>query len=201
MRPIDHRVSPKLRHIPLKPARASVPREGMFLALWQQFSEQRPEEWAYIFRGRTNGPLRQRAASVAASFITFMGCNGGISFTWHAEKLAASGAFTSAEDAYLAAWVMENKRSRGVNHGLRTIEYMLAREHPIKLPLYKHRVNWKQVPDVTMEDMDIVESMVAWWASTTARWMRDSVEAQMKAMDANARIFHDTERNQAQKVE
>ena len=197
-RPIDHRVSPKLLHVPLKPPRASVPREGLFLELWQKFSDQRPEEWAFIFR--TTGPVRQRAASVAASFMVFMGCNCGRGFTDSAERLAKSGAFTCTEDAYLAAWTMENKRIHGVNHGLRTIEYMLAREHPINHDFIA-RVDWNLVPDVSMDDMDIVESMVAWWPSTTARWMRDSVEAQMKAMDANARIFHDTERKQAQKVE
>lgn len=179
MLPIDHRVSPKLLHVPLQPPRASVPREGLFLALWQQFAEQRPEEWRYIFC--THGPVRQRAASVAASFMTFMGCNCGRDFTHAAERLEKSGAFTCTEDAYLAAWTMQNKRSQGVNHGLRTIEYMLAREHPIEAKIFNHRVNWKQVPDVSMEDVDIVESMVRWWCSTTARYMRDAVEAQMKA--------------------
>lgn len=192
MLPIDHRVSPKLLHVPLQPPRTSVPREGLFLALWQQFAEQRPEEWRYIFR--TTGPVRQRAASVAASFMKFMGCNCGQGFTHTAERLATSGAFTCTEDAYLAAWTVENKRIHGVNHGLRTIEYMLAREQPIKLLLYKHRVNWKQVPDVSMEDTDIVESMVAWWCSPTARWMREAVEAQMKVREANERLFHSAQR-------
>lgn len=195
MLPIDHRVSPKLLHVPLKPPRASVPREGMLLALWQQFAEQRPEEYAYVFRGRTNGPIRQRAASVAASFMVYMGCNGGRSFTHAAERLAKSGAFTCTEDAYLSAWVVENKRSSGVNSGLRTIEYMLAREHPIAkgvVPLW--RVDWPLVPDVTMEDADIVEAMVAWWASTTARWMRDAVDSQVTALNAKERLFPTAQR-------
>lgn len=182
----DRRVSPKLRHIPLCPPRASVPREGLFLALWQQFAEQRPEEWQYIFR--TTGPVRQRAASVAASFMVYMGCNLGHAFTHNAERIAKSGAFSCTEDAYLAAWTMENKRLHFVNHGLRTIEYMLAREHPIKVTLSRHRVDWKLVPDVSMEDVDIVESMVAWWCSHTARWMRDAVEAQIKAIEATERL-------------
>lgn len=192
MLPIDHRVSPKLRHVPLHPPRASVPREGLFLALWQQFAEQRPDEWRYIFR--TTGPVRQRAASVAASFMVFMGCNGGHAFTYSAERLAKSGAFTCTEDAYLAAWTMENKRIHGLNHGLRTIEYMLAREHPIKHEFFNGSVDWKLVPDVSMEDADIVESMVAWWCSPTARWMREAVEAQMKAQEANERLFHSAQR-------
>lgn len=191
MLPIDHRVSPKLLHVPLQPPRASVPREGLFLALWQQFAEQRPEEWRYIIR--TTGPVRQRAASVAASFMTFMGCNGGRGFTHTAERLATSGAFTCTEDAYLSAWAIENKRVHGVNSGLRTVEYMLARQHPIVHHICA-RVDWKLVPDVSMEDADIVESMVAWWCSPTARWMREAVEAQMKVREANERLFHSTQR-------
>ncbi len=183
---IDHRVSPKLRHVPLHAPRASTPREGLFLALWQQFAEQRPDEWRHVMR--TNGPVRQRAASVAASFMVFMGCNGGRGFTCGAEQLVKSGAFTCAEDAYVAAWAIENKRHYGVNHGLRTIEYMLARKHPIPNDRVG-RVDWALVPDVTQEDADIVESMVAWWSSATARWMRDSVEAKVKAIEADARIF------------
>lgn len=191
MLPIDHRVSPKLLHVPLQPPRASVPREGLFLALWQQFAEQRPEEWRYIFI--TNGPVRQRAASAAASFMTFMGCNCGRNFTDAAERLAKSGAFTCTEDAYLAAWAAENKRNKGVNHGLRTIEYMLAREHPIESAIFNNRVNWNQVPDVSMEDVDIVESMVRWWCSITARYMRDAVEAQMKARVATELLRTDAQ--------
>lgn len=187
---IDHRVSPKLLHVPLQPPRASVPREGLFLALWQQFAEQRPEEFAYVFSGRTNGPVRQRAASVAASFMAYMGCNGGRSFTSEAERIAKSGVYSCHEDAYLAAWAIENKRCSGINIGLRTIEYMLAREHPITdTDGSWWRVDWKLVPNVTMEDTDIVEAMVAWWCSTTARYMRDAVEAQMKAREANERLF------------
>lgn len=185
MRAIELRVSPKLRHVPLCPPRASTPREGLFLELWQQFAEQRTDEWSYIFR--TNGPLRQRAASVAASFMVFMGCNGGHGFTYRAEQLEKSGAFTCTEDAYMAAWAVENKRLSGLNHGLRTVEYMLAHQHPIAGEW--RRVVWSLVPSITQEDADIVESMVAWWSSTTARWMRDVVEAKMKALAAEQHLF------------
>ncbi|MPN56628.1 hypothetical protein SDC9_204318 [bioreactor metagenome] len=125
--------------------------------------------------------------------MTFMGCNCGRNFTDAAERLAKSGAFTCTEDAYLAAWAAENKRNKGVNHGLRTIEYMLAREHPIESAIFNNRVNWNQVPDVSMEDVDIVESMVRWWCSITARYMRDAVEAQMKARVATELLRTDAQ--------
>jgi len=187
MIPIDHRVSPELRHVPLQPPRSGVPREGLFLTLWQQFATQRPDEWGYIFRFRTSGQIRQRAASVAASFMVFMGCNGGRSFTDSAARLIKSGAFAYAEDAYLAAWAIENKRLFGINGGLRTIEYMLSREYPMTgRPVH---VDWKKVPDVSMDDMDIIESMVVWWgSSTTARLMRETVEATIKAHEASQRL-------------
>lgn len=183
---IELRASPKLRHVPLCPPRASIPREGLFLALWQQFAEQRAEEWGYIFN--SNSPVRQRAASVAASFMVYMGCNGGNGFTRRAEKMAETGAFTGPENAYLAAWAIENQRLHYLNSGLRTIEYMLAREHPICNEL-GGRVVWSLVPAVTQEDADIVESMVVWWSGTTARWMRDAVEAKMKAAEAEQWLF------------
>lgn len=179
MLPIDHRVSPVLRHTPLHPPRKSVPREGLYLMLWQQFATQRPQEWRYIFR--TNGPVRQRAASVAASFMVYMGCNAGRAFTHSAEKMTAL--IPCPEDAYLAAWAIENKRLHGFNSGLRTIEYMLSREHPVTLDTGRSGTDWGKVPNVSMEDMDIVESMVAWWSGPTAHWMREAVEAQIKASE------------------
>lgn len=176
-----------VKHIPLKPARAGTPGEGIYLQLWQKFATDRPNEWRAIFR--TNGPVRQRAASVAASFMVYMGCNGGASFTHEAERRAAAGGFLgSREYAFLAAWAIHNKRDRGINSGLRTIEYMLAREHPIYPDTYRcGRVNWRTVPDVTMEDTDIVESMVRWWASTTAEVMREQAEALVAAYWAGER--------------
>lgn len=191
MQPIDHRISPKLQHVPLHPPRASIPKEGLYLALWQQFAEQRPEELSYILGARTNGPIRQRAASVAASFMVFMGCNGGGGFTYAAERMAASGAFSCAEDAYLAAWAIENKRVRAVNSGLRTAEYMLAREYPIH-PNQPCRVDWPKVPDVTQEDMDVLEAMVAWWSSPAAQCMREAVEAQARARQAEDNLLRPT---------
>jgi len=148
----------------------------LYLAAWQQFATERPLEWLRIFE--TNGQVRQRAASVAASFMVFMGCSGGACFTARAAKLWKSGAFDNVSSAFVAAWALENRRHRGVNHGLRTIEFMLAREHPIVIEWSRQKVNWKQVPAITMEDNDIIESMVVWWSSSTAELMREMVDAQ-----------------------
>lgn len=171
--------------------------EGIFLALWQEFAEQRPDEFVGIFHDCNFTP-RQRAASVAASFMTFMGCNAGRDFTLCAERFAASKDFTFAEPAYIAAWALENNRTRGINSGLRCIEYMLAREHPIHLRgISAGRVNWQSVPAITMEDLDVIECMVRWWAGTTAKAIRDKASALLELHKANERLDHHLKRNTA----
>lgn len=148
----------RLKHLPLHPPRDSVALEGIYLRLWQNYAEQRPDEWLAIFRDCNFRP-RQRAASVAASFMVFMGCNCGRGFTLEADRFSSSGRFSWPEQAYLAAWALENKRHRGVNHGLRTVEYMLSREHPIRSH-FPGGVDWRLLPAVSMEDLDVIECMV-----------------------------------------
>ena len=165
-------------HRPLQPARKETPGEGIYLALWVDWCQRNPREWRQIFD--TTGPVRQRAASVAASFMVFMGCNGGRGFTFEAERYAKSGLFGSRERAFLAAWAIENQRHCGINHGLRTSEFMLARRHPIGDQWFEG-VLWKHVPDVTQDDNDILESMVRWWSGPTARAMREVAEPRIDA--------------------
>jgi hypothetical protein len=174
-----YEVPARIVHRPLCPPRAGTPGEGIYLELWQDWVSRNPREWAAIFD--TNGPVRQRAASVAASFITFMGCNGGLCFTRKAEQYATMPEFYGPERAFVAAWAVENMRNAGVNHGLRISEYMLARRHPIDRATFGNCVSWKDVPDVTQEDNDYLESMVRWWSGHAARVMRSIAEPMIDA--------------------
>lgn len=187
----------QIKHIPLQPPRQCTPMEGIYLGLWKDFAIQQPEEWAAIFHDCSFTP-RQRAASVAASFMVFMGCNGGRGFTFLADELARSKEFTFAEPAYIAAWALENRRFRGTNCGLRCIEYMLASEYPIqKHGIFKGRVNWQKVPTVTMKDQDVIECMVRWWAGATARLIRKKAAAMLAEHQASVRLAHHLEHNAA----
>jgi hypothetical protein len=176
----NYQVPKGIKHIPLCPPRPGTPGESIYLDLWREWAEANPREWRAIFE--TRGPVRQRAASVAASFMVFMGCNAGRDFTREAEKMADRDRWR--ERSFLCAWAAENRRNSGVNSGLRTVEYMLASQHPID---YGHpigpRLDWRRVPVVTMEDMDIVESMVVWWASSTASTIRAIAEPMIQAAE------------------
>lgn len=181
-----------IHHNPLRPARNDMPREVALLRLWQDFATQHPLLWKRIFR--TNGPDDQRAASIAASFMVYMGCNLGMAFTERAERLWCSGVFGSREEAFRAAWALHNARHRSVNHNMRAIEFMLATDFFIK---DNGDINWSLVPDLTLNDIDAVESMVCWWAGDTAAIMREAAETQAHA--AYARMaFQDSLADQAQ---
>lgn len=84
----------------------------------------------------------------------------------------------SRENAFMAAWAIENMRIRGINNGLRTSEYMLAREYPIQVRHGATRINESLIPAITMEDNDILEGMVVWWSTSPATIMRE-IAAQM----------------------
>jgi hypothetical protein len=161
-----------LAHTPIRPPRAGTPGEGIFLDLWQELMATRPTLLDQIFADLpfvTN----QRAASVAATFMVWMGCNCGRDFTEKAERYAKESVFGCREAAFRAAWANSDQRHRGVNSGLRTSEYMLAEQYPIDdASLTRGSVIWGRVPAVPMEDRDVLEAMVAWWASTEAREIR-----------------------------
>lgn len=182
----DNFVPPRVVHTPLAPPRKSVPGEVIYLDLWREWATIRPLEWHAIFC--TTGPVRQRAASVAASFMTFMGCNCGRAFTDEAERLATSRVFPSRERAFIAAWAIENQRIYHVNRGLRTSEFMLAAEHPLEHN-FNHGVIRSLVPAVTQEDNDIIESMAIWWSTGPAGVMRSIAVPMIEA--ANRKLASD----------
>jgi len=163
----------RLKHVPTRPPRPCTPAEGAYLREWQEWVKDHPGNWLTIFSDCPTAP-RQRAASVAASFVVMMGTTAGKSFTHCALAEADRGeSTTDPSHAFLRAWAEENCRRRGINNGLRFVEYMLASEYPIQHDkLGGSRVNWRAVPDVTMDDMDVIEAMVCWWASDDARVLR-----------------------------
>lgn len=159
-------------HTPIRPVRPGTHGEGIYLDLWREFVAGEPEAAAAIFRELPSQQLDQRGASVAASFMTYMGCNGGAGFTHNAKHIAGKRFFTDTERAFVAAWALDNQRNGAFNSGLRSIEFILAETHPI----VDGRVSWDRVPTVTADDMDVIECMVKWWSTPRATFMRTKAE-------------------------
>ncbi|KWN06414.1 hypothetical protein WT83_27415 [Burkholderia territorii] len=178
-----------LAHIPLCAPRPDIPGEVIYLRLWQEFMHANSHALEDIVTSGLNGPIDQRVASVAASFMVYMGCNGGANFTRCANELVKR--FDYPHEAFLAAFVIENQRRRSVNHGLRKVEYMLAAEHPIVDGLFSTRVEWERVPDISQRDLDVIECMVIWWSTPQAERLRRVAEPLIEAEQrkAGSRLF------------
>ncbi len=181
-----------IKHSPLHAPRAGTPGEGLYLKLWQGFVENEPTAFADIFRNMLD-PIDQRIVSIAASFMVFMGCNGGHSFTWLAKDLASRGVFNVQSEAFLAAFAIENRREYGINHGLRLVEAMLHIKHPIDYDNYgRDHVIWGSVPDLNRKDMDAIECMVIWWSTSRAEEMRAIAEPLIIAANRDALAYPGT---------
>ena len=173
-----------LVHTPIRPPRAGTPGEGIYLHLWQDYMAADPSRLHSILWS-TGAAVGQREASVCASYMTFMGCNGGGCFTHTAEQMLIIGdqysLSTSTEGRFLMAWALENRRSRGVHGGIRTIDAMLAKSDAFVATAFDRRVDWDAFADITTTDYDTVECMVAWWAGHDAAEMRAIAKPMIEA--------------------
>lgn len=153
-----------IKHIPLRAPRTGMA-EAVFVAEWQRWN---PRETQLL--GRLLGRKRpsQRDAQVAASFVSWLGTNVGSSYLHQARQRLALGSEDFAEAAYLTAWALTNRRKLD---GLRVVEFILAKDQDINkgLSLWEmnnHKVLRSDMADVTLRDLDVIESIVSWLATS-----------------------------------
>ncbi|AVG38503.1 hypothetical protein [Achromobacter insolitus] len=176
-----------LRHIPVNPPRAGFPAERIYLELWREYLRSNHDALREVF-GDLCQPIDQRGARVAASFMVWMGCNAGQSFTHLAERLAQSGAFTIREHAFLAAWAVENRRIRWLNCGVICTEAMLTPGGiPRMTEMVSYSVDWRRMHSPTQYDNDVLVCMVCWWSGHSAQALRASAHRQIEAEHAKER--------------
>ena len=131
LRERDDEDRPPLAHEAIRPARKGNPRELVFAGRWRELMQSKHDALNRILSDYP-APIEQREASVAASFITWLGTNIGQAMLECAELRTAEkrhGAWTpsyAASDAHLGAWVAENRRKHGIDCGGRTLEAILA---------------------------------------------------------------------------
>lgn len=176
-----------LRHVPVNLPRAGFPGERIYLELWREYLTGNRNAVQEIFSDLC-GPLDQRGARVAASFMVWMGCNSGRSFTYEAERLAQRGAFLNRERAFVAAWAIENQRTYGVNGGAILTEAMLT---PGGIPrmetMVSHCIDWRRVYSPSQYDNDVLSCMVRWWSGASAKQIRTIADNQIQAEEARVR--------------
>lgn len=122
-----------LIHQPIRPPRDMI-EERVYSRHWQALMEDN--------RGRDRSPLEQilisypepidqRAASIAASFICWLGTNVGCSFLRMGRRLSELPELCG--QGYVAAWGVQNRRFHATNGGARAVEFLVRTEEEQRL--------------------------------------------------------------------
>lgn len=172
-----------LIHRPIRRPRTTFTGECMFAASWMRLMAS-PSVESEVYAGGFANKLEsililypheitQRTASIAASFISWLGTNNGLCFLLGARKMAEK--IGNMHDGYVAAWAIENRRSQGINYGVRTIEAVLSEEDSSQ-DLFGYRPN---VPLLSAAEVEVVDILVEWIACEEGRAFVNNCEAEI----------------------
>ena len=163
------------------PPRKGLDGEQIYLLTWQHYiSRKEPDELAEIFRDCVAQWPTQRMATVAASFIAWLGTNVGHSMVDGVEREAKLRASPLADDRYLLAWESANRRRWHVNRGMRLAEFFLAdHSSPTRYT----------APEVTIADLDVIDSLCLWLATPDGRAFIRAAQARLAALRQERRLF------------
>jgi hypothetical protein len=170
-------------HQPIRAPRREVLGEVVMSEKWQALMAAEAPNLLddcdeYAFRALVHQfprPLAQRHATVAASFINWLGTNCGRGFLHNARRMCEK--FANHREAYTAAWAIENTRHGGINRGMRVIEAALSTAR---------YGGGNLIPaDPTADDYEIVEHVVIWLAMKEGQEFLADCEAEIgKRLDA-----------------
>jgi hypothetical protein len=121
----------------------------------------------------------QRAASVAASFICWLGTRVGLDFLSMGHSIRDNTRCT--HEAYAAAWGVNNLRRFGNNSGARTIEFLLRSTD--------EQENSKFCA-VSVNDLEVIEQVAAWLGSAEGQAFIQSCEAEIQRQKVMDTIAH-----------
>lgn len=156
-----------LTHNPSRPVRDLVS-EQVFHEAWQRFMATPIPFYLQDADSRLDDVLSdysakvgEREATLCASLITWLGTRCGAGFLDTCKRLAKTKHHACTEDAYLAAWALENRRKRSINSGTRTLEGIMATElTPGTFGMRPVRVALSAL------DYECAECLVAWLGSS-----------------------------------
>lgn len=178
-----------LDHRPIRPPRAGHIGEQVFADRWRALMDRAPHWIDPGDRGvlgdilaNLGGRPRQRDASLAASFIMWLGTNIGQAYLFEANRLAKT--WPVLGQAYVAQFALENLRLGYVNFGRRLIETLMLTEEQLRQEsdfglLACLRMRAAHV-EATAADVEVVEHVAYWLGTTAGQAMIRGAQAEMK---------------------
>lgn len=143
-----------LSHTPVRPPRNLI-EEQVFARRWQ-------EQMSASYEEGEHSPLEhlllsypaqvdQRAASVAASFVCWLGTNVGMDFLRLGHSIRDK--TYCGHEAYVAAWGVKNLRRFGHSSQARTIEFLVRTTEEQAADVF---------PEVSTNDLEVLEQLALW---------------------------------------
>lgn len=145
-----------LTHRPIRPPRDMI-EEQVYSRHWEMLmTNDRDSELSPLEQILYRYPemVDQRAASVAARFICWIGTNVGSSFLRMGRSLSEVPELCG--QGYLAAWGVYNRRFHATNGGARAVEFLVRTEEDQRRNVF---------PRATLEDVEVVEQVASWLGS------------------------------------
>ena len=173
-------------HDPVRPPRATFVGESVFAYRWAQQMRHLRKNWLdeslyepleSVLHDHT-GPTDQRAATVAASFITWLGTNCGRAYLAQARQFSQAMKI-SLPNAYVAALALEMRRQRGVNHWSSLVEGLLTRDAPDQ-----------SSPALCVTDLEIIPHVAAWLGEHEGQTFLNECIANVDRIYARWRAMH-----------
>lgn len=147
----------KLSHVAIRPARNMIG-EQVFASRWLNLMEKDRNPASRMMLEQIlvsyPYPVDQRAAAVAASFITWLGTNVGGSFLDLANEFKSVRGIYSV--AYVAAWGVMNVRSFGLNSNARQIEFLTRTVAELDSNVFS---------EVSVRDLEVIDQVAHWLGS------------------------------------
>lgn len=167
--------TPLFEHKAIAMPRKGFLGENVFYDNWVQMltkdrdmSEPDNQQFADVL-GSYGHKIDERAATVAATFISWLGTNVGFSYREEARKLAK--ALPYKHDAYLMAWAVHNLRQSSVSAGRRQLESCLSD------PSLDRHDHINRAPILSSQDYEVVEHLVVWLGSDEGQDFLEKCEA------------------------
>lgn len=173
--------------------------EHVYAEEWQAYMLAPPKDWPenvpnenlyrLLARHRRRGWIRKYDAEICARVVCWLGSNIGRCFAEGADRLQRDTG-CSGETAFVMKWAQENTRHHFMNHGVRTVEHLLAREKDFA-PTGTGRL-WRW-PRLSVDTLEVVDCLVYWLGSHEGVAFRRKCETKIEEINRFVRLTKQAE--------
>ena len=179
----------ELLHESIRPDRQDIIGEVVFSEHWKRLMAQQLEfdsdyeddapRLSSIIGRRAN----QRAATVAATIVQWLGTNVGGSLLYEAERVRR--VLNNTANCFLMQWAVENCRRGYLNRGVRILEVLMVKPD-VQRDWAGHPY---EIASITKRDIETVEQLMLWLGSTRGYAWLAGVEAEITIRRDAARHY------------